>query len=71
MKRQKQTISTNRRDFLRGTVITGTAAAVVTALPQVAVAEPVEQAQPNDAKSGAKGYQVTQHVMEYYRSARF
>jgi len=71
MKRQRHKISTSRRDFLRGTVTTGTVAAVVTALPQTAAAESAEQDRPGEPGSGAKGYQVTQHVMDYYRSARF
>jgi hypothetical protein len=70
MNRDKHTISNSRRDFLRGTVTTGAAAAVVTALPQAAVAEPTEEVQAKDPKRGSKGYQVTQHVIDYYKSAR-
>jgi hypothetical protein len=70
MKKDQHTKSTSRRNFLRGTVITGTAAAVVTALPQAAVAESTDEPQNADPKRGSKGYHVTQHVMDYYRSAR-
>jgi hypothetical protein len=70
MKKEQNAISTSRRDFLRGTVVTGTAAAVVTALPQAAVAESIDEPQQQDKKCGSKGYHVTQHVMDYYRSAR-
>lgn len=70
MKTEKHTLSKSRRDFLRGTVTTGAAAAVVTALPQAAVGAPSEEVQEQDSKRGSKGYQVTQHVIDYYRSAR-
>lgn len=70
MKRQTQRISTDRRKFLRGTFTTGTAAALAATLPPATIAEPVKQGRPGAPESGAKGYQITQHVMDYYRSAR-
>jgi hypothetical protein len=70
MKKDKHTTSNSRREFLRGTVTTGAAAAVVTALPRAAVAEPTEGVPLKDPKGGSKGYHVTQHVIDYYRTAR-
>ena len=53
-----------RREFIKKTSLAGAGLAVGTALPGAAVAvEPQTDAQP-----GQKGYQVTQHVIDYYKS---
>ena len=59
----------SRREFLKGAVAAGGAAAVVVSTgstaaitsEKVAVANPIEK---------EKGYQETQHVRDYYNSAR-
>jgi hypothetical protein len=70
MKKDKYTTSNSRRDFLRETVTTSAAAAMVAGLPQAAVAEPTEDVQAKDPERGSSGYHVTQHVIDYYRTAR-
>jgi len=57
----------SRRDFLKGAAATGGAVAIVAATGQAAVAEQTEvTAEPKKSK----GYQETQHVRDYYNSAR-
>lgn len=70
MKRDEQSISEGRRGFLRGVAGTGAAAAVVAAVPVTAAAGPAEEAAPADPKTGSKGYHVTRHVADYYRTIR-
>ena len=54
-----------RRKFLQGTVSAGAGAAVVVAVPGVVAGTETEKA---DEKS-AKGYRLTQHILDYYKSA--
>ena len=57
----------SRRTFLRGTVLTSAGAAVATAVPGVAVAS-VAQAE-SEPESKQKGYRLTQHIVDYYKTA--
>lgn len=64
----KQKSNKSRREFLKGTVAAGGAAAVVAATGSgtVIAAEKVETLNPNKEK----GYQETQHIRDYYDSLR-
>lgn len=68
---KKQEVKQTRRAFLRGALITGGAAAAAIAAgdslaaPQ---APAVKDAQPQSAES--KGYHVTDHIRDYYKTAR-
>ncbi|MDJ0739233.1 MAG: twin-arginine translocation signal domain-containing protein [Gammaproteobacteria bacterium] len=66
MKDTKQPETPSRRKFLR-TAIAGSGAAAATAVvPGVALAdaaEPQADAKPND------GYRLSQHILDYYKSA--
>ena len=64
MKNRQHPESEERRSFLRKAAAGGGATAVITALPSAAIAGPEE---PEQADS-QKGYRLTQHVLDYYKS---
>jgi len=63
-KDQKQTHDASRRSFLRGSAATGLGIAVAASLPGTAAA--AETAQPE--QDVRKGYRLTSHVLEYYKT---
>ena len=67
MKQNDKQTSQSRRIFLRGTVLTSAGAAVATAVPGVAVASVVEAESEPVGKQ--KGYRLTQHIVDYYKTA--
>lgn len=62
-KDQKQLDDAGRRSFLRGSAEAGAGAAVVAAVPGIASAE--DETQADDEK---KGYRLTNHIIEYYKT---
>ena len=56
-----------RRDFLKASAALGASAAAAALLPEAVDAAPET---PAPAQPGQKGYEVTQHVLDYYRTAR-
>jgi hypothetical protein len=62
-KDQKQTHDAGRRNFLRGSAATGLGIAAAAALPAAVAAETLATEQ-----DGNKGYQLTQHVLDYYKT---
>ena len=66
MKEQDSRIK-SRREFLKKGAAVGAGAAASAFLPGAAGAEEAETAAPVEGK---KGYQLTQHVLDYYRSAK-
>ncbi len=73
MSDQKQMSNTrhSRRHFIYGALITCVGVATVMTMPKgIAVAAPeVTATSKESSDSGAKGYRVTQHIINYYRSA--
>jgi len=67
MKQKDKQTSESRRAFLRGTVATGAGAAVAATVPGVAVAATSDPVAEPDAKQ--KGYRLTQHILDYYKTA--
>ena len=65
----KQKSDKSRREFLKGTVAAGGAAAVVAATGSSAVMAADETVTVNPGKK-VKGYQETQHIRDYYDSLR-
>ncbi len=55
-----------RRTFVKSSVLLGTGTAAAGALPSAAVASIDTKSAPEPKQ---KGYQVTQHVIDYYKSA--
>ena len=65
MKRQTKQPDNSRRAFIKNSALAGAGLAVGSTLPGAAVAEtPTESAEKND-----KGYHLTQHIVDYYKSA--
>lgn len=66
-----QTDLESRREFLKAGAavgaIVGTGAATAALLPGAVAAAPEE---PVQAQAKQKGYQASQHVLDYYRAAR-
>ena len=67
MKRDAKPVSEERRAFVRRAGITTGAAAAVATAPGVAIGSPeaVEDAQETETR----GYRLTRHVLDYYKSA--
>ena len=67
MKRDSKPGSEARRAFLRNAATTGAAAAAVAAVPGAVIASP--EAAGESSQDKAKGYRLTRHVLDYYKSA--
>lgn len=65
MKQTKQKTPLSRRQFLRNAAITGGAAAAAAAAPEGAIAD----ATPVPDEQTEEGYRLTQHILDYYKSA--
>jgi len=59
----------SKRAFLRGGAAVGATAGLVVAAPAVA-STPAEEATPVADKVEKKGYRVTKHISDYYRTAK-
>ena len=59
-------LDSKRREFIKKSSLLGVGIAASTVLPTVAIAN-VEQEK--TGRNQRKGYQVTQHVIDYYKSA--
>lgn len=57
-----------RREFLKGMLVTGGAAAIAAATGKVSAA--VATAAPATPAAAPKGYHLTGHIAEYYRTAQ-
>jgi len=55
-----------RRDFVKKSTLLGVGVAASAVLPTVAIANASEE---KELPSKAKGYQLTPHIIEYYKSA--
>jgi len=67
MSEKEQLPDAQRRDFLRGSIATATGVAVTVAAGKAVagVAETAVSAEPGKKE----GYQLTQHILDYYKSA--
>lgn len=65
----KQKSNKSRREFLKGAVAAGGAAAVVVSTGST-TALASEEVKTVSKSNKAKGYQETQHIRDYYNSAR-
>ena len=64
-KDQKYPQDDSRRKFLCGSAAAGLGVAVAAAVPGAAAADAVEQSSDD---SGEKGYRLTQHIVDYYKT---
>jgi hypothetical protein len=67
MKRDAKPVSQARRAFLRNAAVCGGAAAACGAVPGAVAAAPDVVGETTPAKP--KGYRLTRHVLDYYKSA--
>jgi len=63
---QKHDQLKSRRAFIGGAVTAGAGAALAAIVPAAAVSADIDTA---DEKPADKGYQLTEHVLDYYKSA--
>lgn len=68
MKKSKDTISQSRREFLRNAGKTGGLAAAAAVAPGAALAG-TQEAPVDDKQTKKDGYRLTQHILDYYKSA--
>ena len=66
MKHEKPQTSLSRRKFMRDAAISGGVAAASVAAPGLATADTAEPAGDDHPK---EGYRLTQHILDYYKSA--
>lgn len=66
MSQSNEKTKISRRKFLKGSVATGAGVAVAAAMPSVAGATVVE-GEPEQSKDDR--YRLTQHIVDYYKSA--
>ena len=66
MKNKSQLKDQERREFIKKSTLVGAAVATTTMASTAAIAEVSEDIA---VKPGQKGYQLTPHVMAYYKSA--
>ena len=66
MKTKSQPKDQDRREFIKKTTLAGAGVAAATMVSTRAVAAVGDEA---ESKPGQKGYQLTQHVLDYYKSA--
>jgi hypothetical protein len=67
MKGNKRKMISNRREFLRGGAIAGAGVAVVSSIPSVSLATTSESVA--DDQPVEEGYRLTQHIIDYYKTA--
>ena len=66
MKKTKESLNGNRRDFMKKSALVGAGVAASTVAGGEAIAAATsEESEPKQNK----GYQLTQHVADYYKSA--
>ena len=66
MKNKSQLKDQERREFIKKSTLAGAAVAATTLASTSAIAQASEEIA---AKPDQKGYQLTPHVMDYYKSA--
>ena len=66
MKRDVKRVNEGRRHFINGAAVAGLGTFAAAALPMSAIAAP---AQEPGKESQGRGYRLSQHVIEYYKSA--
>ena len=67
MKKTDKQADKNRRKFLYGTLAGGAGAALTAAAPGIVVATAADES--SDTIKSKKGYRLTQHIVEYYKTA--
>lgn len=71
MSKLTPTAPSGRREFLRDALVLGAGAAVASAAGGAAAAAAVPAAESTQPDAADRGYRVTRHVADYYRTAAF
>jgi hypothetical protein len=71
MSKQNQTTQESRRRFLRESLTLGTGAVTLALTANTVAAAVTEQTPETIAKPAQKGYHLTQHIADYYKTAAF
>ena len=66
MKKSLGMTDASRRNFIQGTAAVGVSSLIVSAAPVSAVTEASQVETPK--KPEAKGYRLTQHILDYYKT---
>jgi len=66
VKTRKQPMDQDRREFIKKSTLAGAGVAAATMAGTTAIASVADE---SEQKPGQKGYQLTQHVLDYYKSA--
>ena len=67
MKQKSKPVDKGRRKFLSGAAAAGVGGAIAATVPAATTLAATGQDDPDEKK--ARGYQLTQHVLDYYKSA--
>jgi hypothetical protein len=62
---QKKALNSERRNFIRGSLVAGVGVATAAVIPGAVVA--ADSDSPGQPKA-QKGYRLTAHILEYYKS---
>ena len=66
MKKMKNDLNKTRREFIKNSTLIGAGVAATAVLPGAAIASSkIEKTKDKEQK----GYQLTEHILEYYKSA--
>ena len=66
MKQEEKAIDDKRRKFLSGVAVAGVGSAVAVVMPSAAIAVSGESV---EEPAEDKGYRLSQHIIDYYKSA--
>ncbi len=67
MKKNDKQTDDSRRKFLQGTLASGAGVVLTAAAPGMAVASTADI--PAETEKKEKGYRLTQHIVDYYKTA--
>ena len=67
MKKHRKQTDQQRREFLRSSIATGAGAVIVAAAPAAVAASGNTESVDQSARPSA-GYQLSQHVLDYYKT---
>jgi hypothetical protein len=67
MKKHRKQTDQQRREFLRSSIATGAGAVIATAAPAAVAVSGTTESVDKSAKPSA-GYQLSQHVLDYYKT---
>jgi hypothetical protein len=66
---QKKALNSERRNFIRGSLVAGVGVATAAVMPGAVVAADADAPDQSKAQPKAqKGYRLTPHILEYYKS---